>query len=127
MTDERASHAPDAAADLPTAPDPALEGPTEVSDGGDASLLALIDRLAILLDRSDLAELEVESGGTALVLRKPTALAAAPTLVPSATASAAPGSQAVTAVSAAASAGPERPCVMAPLTGIFYASSRPVA
>ena len=41
----------------------------------DAELLGLIDRLATLLDRSDLTELEVESGGTGLVLRKPSALA----------------------------------------------------
>ncbi len=40
-------------------------------DDGDLELLALIDRLAALLDRSDLTELEVESGGTGLVLRKP--------------------------------------------------------
>ena len=41
---------------------------------GDASLLALIDRLAVLLERSDLAELEVEAGATGLILRKPSAL-----------------------------------------------------
>ena len=34
-------------------------------------LLGLIDRLAALLDRSDLTELEVEAGATGLVLRKP--------------------------------------------------------
>ena len=44
-------------------------------DPGDASLLALIDRLGSLLDRSDLSELAVESGGTRLVLRKPAAVA----------------------------------------------------
>ena len=44
-------------------------------DDGDVELLRLIDRLAALLDRSDLTELEVESGGTGLVLRKPSALA----------------------------------------------------
>ena len=49
----------------------------QVADDGDASLLALIDRLAALLERSDLTELEVESGGTGLVLRKPAALVAA--------------------------------------------------
>ena len=38
-------------------------------DSGDVELLALIDRLAGLLERSDLAELEVESGGTAVILR----------------------------------------------------------
>ena len=38
------------------------EPPTALRDGGDVELLALIDRLAALLDRSDLAELEVEVG-----------------------------------------------------------------
>ena len=40
-----------------------------VSDQGDASLLALVDRLAAVLERSDLSEIEVEAGRTALVLR----------------------------------------------------------
>ncbi len=44
----------------------------------DASLLALVDRLAGLLERSDLLELEVEAGGTGIVLRKAAALAPAP-------------------------------------------------
>jgi len=39
-----------------------------------ASLLSLIDRLGSLLERSDLIELEVESGETGIVLRKPSAL-----------------------------------------------------
>ena len=43
---------------------------------GDASLLALVDRLGSLLDRSELSELAVEAGGTRLVLRKPAAIAA---------------------------------------------------
>ena len=46
-----------------------------VLDPGDASLLALVDRLAAILERSDLAELEVEAGGTGLILRKPVAVA----------------------------------------------------
>ena len=37
----------------------------------DTSLLALVDRLTALLERSDLAEIEVQAGGTGLVLRKP--------------------------------------------------------
>jgi hypothetical protein len=40
-----------------------------------ASLLSLIDRLSSLIERSDLIELEVESGDTGIVLRKPAALA----------------------------------------------------
>ena len=42
--------------------------------GADRSLLGLVDRLAALLERSELTELEVEAGGTGLVLRKPSAL-----------------------------------------------------
>ena len=45
----------------------------EPRDGADVELLGLIDRLAELLERSDLSELEVESGGTGLILRKPVA------------------------------------------------------
>ena len=54
---------------------PVAEPVAPPSDDGDVELLRLIDRLAALLDRSDLTELEVESGGTGLVLRKPSALA----------------------------------------------------
>ena len=42
--------------------------------GADRSLLGLVDRLAVLLERSELTELEVEAGGTGLVLRKASAL-----------------------------------------------------
>jgi acetyl-CoA carboxylase biotin carboxyl carrier protein len=105
----------------------------EPRDGGDIELLALIDRLARLLDRSDLAELEVEAGGTGLILRKPIALA--PVAV--AAASGAAGGVAGTATGDAPFAPGEpstagrdpsttaRPSVKAPLTGIFYASPAP--
>ncbi len=53
--------------------DPVEMANPEPGDGGDVELLGLIDRLADLLERSDLSELEVESGGTGLVLRKPVA------------------------------------------------------
>ncbi len=85
----------------------------------DADLLALIDRLAGLLERSDLSELEVEAGGTGLVLRKP--LAAAP-----AVSAAAPVVEvAAQAAVAAPESPPARPAVTAPLTGIYYASPAP--
>jgi len=48
----------------------------EPLDPADASLLALVDRLGSLLDRSELSELAVEAGGTRLVLRKPSAIVA---------------------------------------------------
>ena len=54
-------------------PDAAASSPADApgDPAGDASLLALVDRLAGLLERSDLTELEVEAGGTGLILRKP--------------------------------------------------------
>ena len=96
-------------------PDPALLA--RLGDG-DASLLALIDRLAVLLTRSDLSEIEVESGGTGLVLRKPSAL------LPVGLAAVAPIAPAGAAAPDAAGP-PERPSVKAPLTGIFYTSPAP--
>jgi acetyl-CoA carboxylase biotin carboxyl carrier protein len=116
-------------------PDPAREaagdaGPAPAPvpaprDGGDVALLGLIDRLAALLDRSDLTELEVESGGTALVLRKPSALAPAPA-VAAVLAPPEPASSALLAATAGAPPAPEtRPSIKAPLTGIFYASPAP--
>jgi len=98
---------------------------TPVPDAGDASLLALIDRLAHLLDRSDLTELEVEAGGTGLVLRK--AVAAAPAAVELAAAQATVAAAAADAPAGAtpSDAPPARPSVKAPLTGIFYASPSP--
>jgi len=97
----------------------------------DASLLALVDRLAILLERSDLTELEVEAGGTGITLRKTAALAPL----------AAPGGAAVAEMSAGrapeagapagAGGAPADPpastvaAVLAPLTGIFYSSPSP--
>ena len=93
----------------------------------DESLLALIDRLAALLDRTELTELEVQVGSTGLVLRKPVAFA--PTL-PAGVATPgarAPGSDAPAAAQApAADAGPPpRPAVMAPLSGIWYGAPAP--
>ena len=99
-------------------------------NAGDASLLGLIDRLGSLLERSDLTELEVEVGGTALVLRKPAAIApamaatavaeppiAATAAVPASTPAAPPATEAPRA--------PSRPAINAPLTGIWYASPAP--
>jgi acetyl-CoA carboxylase biotin carboxyl carrier protein len=89
--------------------------------GSERSLLGLIDRLAAVLDRSDLAELEVESGGTALLLRKPGAVAT-PMAVPAAP----PSAESRPAASLTPSeAAPARPSVKAPLTGLFYSSPAP--
>ena len=111
------------------APDAAPDAAPEV-DGADASLLALIDRLSALLDRSELTELEVQVGATGLVLRKPSAIA--PQVAAGAAPAAAPADGAATGASAAApttgaaSEGPPaRPAVMAPLSGIWYGSPAP--
>jgi len=88
----------------------------------EAELLALIDRLAGLLERSDLTELEVEAGGTGLVLRKPIAIAASAAASPTATAA----PEALAPAAAAQTPPPvARPAITAPLTGIFYASPAP--
>ena len=109
------------------AEEPLTGVPASTGDPGDASLLGLIDRLAVLLERSELSELEVRVGGTGLVLRKPSALSPAPA-VPAAAAQAAGGEdlQAGPAREAPAEAPPpERPSVKAPLTGFWYASPSP--
>jgi len=106
-------------------PDPS-GSPAGPHDRGDLQLLALIDRLAELLDRSDLVELEVESGGTGLILRK---------AVGASSAAVAPASHEAQRPSEVAAGEPPtagrdpaavaRPSVKAPLTGIFYASPAP--
>ena len=97
---------------LPTDGPDASAGP----GGPDGDLLALIDRLAELLHRSDLTELEVESGGTGVVLRKAVAAASAP---------AASGSETTAAATPLETQIPSVPSIKAPLTGIFYASPAP--
>jgi acetyl-CoA carboxylase biotin carboxyl carrier protein len=100
---------------------------------GDASLLDLVDRLTAVLERSDLAELEVASGGTTIILRSPAAAALPVVAAAGVTAGHAPagdyatdGAPAHAAVPPAAPA-PERPSVKAPLTGIYYAAPSPGA
>ena len=92
-------------------------------ESADASLLRLIDRLAALLDRTDLTELEVQHGATGLILRKPSALA------PVAQVAVAASGQAVVAMDGATGASDgaalARPAVMAPLSGIWYGSPAP--
>lgn len=135
--------------------DPRVQGDASAlgDAAGDASLLALVDRLAGLLQRSDLSELEVEAGGTGLILRKPAALATLATIAatpagdpgqpadtvarkerpaagvsggtgPSSGSSAASGA-ASGAAGAPGTAADARLAVCAPLTGIFYAAPGP--
>ena len=92
-----------------------------------ADLLALIDRLEGLLQSSQLSEIEVEAGGTALVLRMPSAILP-PTRV---------AQDGAAAPAAAASTSETRPtgdaakpaglAVLAPLTGLYYKSPSPGA
>ena len=85
----------------------------------------MIDRLAVLLERSDLSELEVEAGSTGLLLRKPVAVAPGPTgSAPAATSTAEPAAASASDGDGTAPAA-SRPAVTAPLTGIFYASPAP--
>jgi acetyl-CoA carboxylase biotin carboxyl carrier protein len=97
------------------------------SDGADAALLGLIDRLAELLDRSDLTEIEVESGGTGVTLRKPGASVTPIAAVAGAGAASATGRDGTGGEPTAGRdpGPPARPSVKAPLTGIFYASPAP--
>lgn len=136
MTDDATTPAAESATEPATesAAEPATEaapGPTP-RDGGDVELLALIDRLASLLDRSDLSEIEVRSGGTGLILRKPSALVVVSPQAFSGTGSVdGPGSAPTSSeargrsTTAGVSPGAERPSVKAPLTGIFYGSPAP--
>ena len=74
MTDEL-ERSTKAEPEAPAEADASASAPPPVpTNTGDASLLALIDRLGDILERSDLNELEVEVGGTALILRKPAAI-----------------------------------------------------
>jgi acetyl-CoA carboxylase biotin carboxyl carrier protein len=95
-------------------------------DDADVQLLGLIDRLADLLERSDLAELEVEAGGTGLLLRKPSAVqVVASAGAPAAGGAAPPGTAGEPQTAGRDPAALARPSVKAPLTGIFYASPAP--
>jgi acetyl-CoA carboxylase biotin carboxyl carrier protein len=92
----------------------------------DESLLGLIDRLTLLLDRSELTELEVQVGSTGLVLRKPSAIASVMPVTIGAPGAVAPTDGAAGTGAPVADAGPPaRPAVMAPLSGIWYASPAP--
>ena len=101
----------------------------------EADLVELIDRLAAVADGSGLAEIELSSGGTRVVVRSRAAVAGAQIILnsgaPAATASAAPtavpSAAAAPAAATAASAAPSGVFVSAPLTGIFYAAATPGA
>ena len=106
--------------------------PALALSGADASLLSLIDRLSGVLERGDLGELEVSSGGTTIILRAPSAIAtpapaaaATPLTEPAGQAAATPDATAPAAAAPATAAA--KPAVNAPLTGIYYAAPSPGA
>jgi acetyl-CoA carboxylase biotin carboxyl carrier protein len=132
---------PTAPLDLPGATGPSAgevaPGPAESTGAAAASesasddvagLLAVIDRLEGFLERSALSELEVEAGGTVFVLRTAAAidLGALPTATVEQPGPAEPASTAAHE-GTAEDAGPERHAILAPLTGLFYASPAPGA
>lgn len=108
-----------------------------IEPAADASLLALVDRLAGLLERSDLSELQVEVGETSILLRKPGAIDPPPAaaLSPGPPGSSSDGVSGTAVASPASGHGtsaagsPTEPAattaVRAPLTGIFYGAPAP--
>ena len=99
-----------------------------------AGLIASIDGLEALLDRAGLSELEVEAGGTTIILRAPSALLPAVGVAEVGTSvAAAPSIEAEPAVDAdpgsrqRAEARQTLHVVAAPLTGVFYGSPSPGA
>jgi acetyl-CoA carboxylase biotin carboxyl carrier protein len=91
-------------------------------------IVDLIDRLEKLLNESELTELEIEAGQTALVLRKPSAFSESAASAEQREAAAA-GNRSDSADAAADSASPQFSghVVFAPLTGLFYGSPSPGA
>jgi acetyl-CoA carboxylase biotin carboxyl carrier protein len=110
----------------------AQPSPTTALSTADASLLSLIDRLSGVLERGDLGELEVSAGGTTIVLRAPSAIAALPAVAAAPLAEGAAPAVPVaadgpTTTTAAAPPAVAKPAVNAPLTGIYYAAPSPGA
>ena len=98
-----------------------------------AALIATIDGLEALLERADLSELEVEAGGTTIVLRTPSAIAPMTVVAPAASrpagaaARSAPAADPPDAAVPAVDVKPAAHVVVAPLTGVFYRSPSPGA
>jgi acetyl-CoA carboxylase biotin carboxyl carrier protein len=107
------------------APSPPVVDQSEDATGQDDELLGLIDRLAELLHRSDLLELEVESGGTGLILRKAVAQPALTTSGANDTGARSEHGDGEPSAAGREPVAPAIPSVKAPLTGIFYASPAP--
>jgi len=117
--------------DLMSSPGEAPGIPSQ-SEAGDAVLLSLVDRLAAILERGELAEVEVTSGDTTVIVRSPAAVersggvgAFVPPVDGGAPSTSAPAPSA--SATAAPAAAPVRPSIKAPLTGIFYGAPSPGA
>jgi acetyl-CoA carboxylase biotin carboxyl carrier protein len=84
-------------------------------------LVAMVDRLEVLLERSALAELEIETAGITIILRTPAALAPGAVAAP----------EEVLLERQAPLDKPAAPrgahAIVAPLTGVFYHSPSPGA
>ena len=89
------------------------------------SLLALVDRLSAVLERSDLQELEIQAGGTTLLLRKPSAAAPASTASPDVRPAGPPAAPGTAGAAPADVPASRLTSVRAPLTGLFYTSPAP--
>jgi acetyl-CoA carboxylase biotin carboxyl carrier protein len=94
---------------------------------GLADLLSLLDRLERLVERSGLAELELEREGTTVVLRSSSALAPVgqSLALPPAQGPAEPGAAPATAEAPATAHAAH--AITAPLTGVYYRSPSPGA
>ncbi len=99
---------------------PATEATPQTDTSG---LIDLIDRLETLLNDSELSEIEVEAGGTTVLLRKPSAVTPVQATTGDGQA-AAPGSD---EPARRATDAPPPNAVVAPLTGLFYTSPSPGA
>jgi len=102
---------------------------TGTNDTDAQGLIELINRLEQLLNDSELSELEVDAGSTALVLRKHNAFAAqaaSAELQASAMSPDGAGSAPTPAAAPASQAAPAN-AVLAPLTGLYYSSPSPGA
>ena len=90
-----------------------------------AELIAIIDRLERLLERSALSELELEAGGTTVILRTAAAVTPAPAVAPTAVALEPLPEPALIVDEPVEAHGSH--AIVAPLTGVFYRSPSPEA
>ena len=91
-----------------------------------AELVALVDRLERLLERSALSELELEVEGPTVVLRTPAAITPAALLAPHGVVTETPQPELVPVIEETTEQRSAH-AVTAPLTGVFYRSPSPGA